>query len=290
MALNIKKIVSLILPQYLIVIAFSVLTASMVINRSISDLSILTLPFIAVSFAMIGLNTLNNIIDIDLDRINKPQRPLVTGEIKINEAKAIVIIAFSLAIIVSLMMNFLSFLLIILFILSAVVYSVPPIQIRRYLLTSNFIGALLYSAIPFIMVWSFSNKEFPLIFFLFFYGLVFSIASTKDFEDIKGEKIRSIQTFPILFGKTKAAILNLAFMFCTLLFISISAILKLIEINYLYSAILSFLIWGSYSAIFIKNIKIVEEEKVITQSKIVTFSMLTVALIQLIFGITSLYI
>jgi geranylgeranylglycerol-phosphate geranylgeranyltransferase len=288
MALNLKNLINLIVPHFIITITLGIISSALIINKTIINIPPLILPIISLSLAMFGLNTLNHIVDIDLDRINKPARPLVTGEVKIKEAMAIVLTAFILSILTSILINFLSFLLIILFICLAIIYSVPPIQIRKYLFASNFIGAILYGAMPFIMAWSISGEKFPIIFFLFFTGLIFSIVSTKDFEDVKGEQIKKMKSLPIVLGTTNAAILILSMMTCLLTIILILILIKIINGVYLYPTILSFLILGVYSSVLLKKIKL--KEKIMTQAPIVTISMFVVAMIQLIYGITSLYL
>lgn len=53
---------------------------------------------VAVFLVTSGGNIINDVVDVETDRINHPQRPLVTGQISSNSAKTVVILMFVTAI------------------------------------------------------------------------------------------------------------------------------------------------------------------------------------------------
>ena len=83
-----KSYLQLILPEYLIITVISVIAASLLLTKTVSF--ILLIPIIIYSLSMMAFNTLNNLADIDIDRINKPSRPLITGSISKKDRKSVV--------------------------------------------------------------------------------------------------------------------------------------------------------------------------------------------------------
>jgi homogentisate phytyltransferase / homogentisate geranylgeranyltransferase len=84
---------------------------------------------VACNIFIVGLN---QIIDIDLDKINKPQLPLAEGSLSLRYANAIIyislVISLTLAFYTSLVLGW----LIIIICLIGIAYSVPPIQLKRH--------------------------------------------------------------------------------------------------------------------------------------------------------------
>jgi len=75
---------------------------------------------------------LNQIIDVELDKINKPQLPLAEGSLTLRKANMIIytclVIALTLAFYTSVVLGW----LIVIICLIGIAYSVPPIQLKRH--------------------------------------------------------------------------------------------------------------------------------------------------------------
>ncbi|MEM0374251.1 MAG: UbiA family prenyltransferase, partial [Sulfolobales archaeon] len=68
------------------------------------------LQYLILSAAIVGLTSaggyvINDIYDIEIDKINKPKRPLPSGKVSIKEAWYITIVFFSISIISSVFLN-----------------------------------------------------------------------------------------------------------------------------------------------------------------------------------------
>ncbi|MFH1978408.1 MAG: UbiA family prenyltransferase [Candidatus Aenigmatarchaeota archaeon] len=283
MAITLENFKNLVLPQYLIVILFSLFSSYIVISGTLS--LFLVLPFLAISFAMFALNITNNIVDIDLDKINKPKRPLPSGKMSVKEAKMLVVVCVFLSLLFSSLTNWITFVMIIVFHILSVLYSIPPLRLKRFLFADNIIGSIIYGAFPFVIAWSLLSEEFSIIFLIFFSGLIFAIASIKDLEDVKGEKEKGIDTLPIRIGVKNSILFTVSIMFVVLLMMFASSLLGMIDFIYIYPSLVSLLIWILF---YVKSRKVNIEKNVITQSKIMTTSMIVVAVYYVSFALASL--
>ena len=194
------------------------LTASVVLTVALGSL--------CASFLNVASNALNQIYDLEIDRINKPKRPLVTGEISIRNAWIFTIAAYVLAIVptwwvvtypyVTWSQKFFAplrahecFFIYIAGLVSTLIYSAPAFGRTK----AHPIGANLTIAIPrgcllkvagWTMVANATVAEpwyIGAVFMLFLLGA----ASTKDFSDIEGDRAGGCRTLPIAFGVRRAA-------------------------------------------------------------------------------------
>lgn len=142
-------------------------------------------------------NVINDMFDIEIDKIAHPDRPLASGKLKITEAKIFYIVLIIIAISISLILT--NHLLIItvfaislLFLYSFILKKIP--------LLGNIVIALL-TALAFLFggvaVDNFSGAIIPAI-FAFLINLIRELV--KDAEDYEGDKTYSVNTFPIKFG------------------------------------------------------------------------------------------
>jgi len=171
-------------------------------------------------------NTLNQIYDLENDRLNKPNRALCTGAISIRAAGWFTVAIYLLAVLPTwlvvvypaetffqklrapLSMHQCFFIYIAGLILT-LVYSMPALGRTK----ANTFGANLTIALPRgcllkVAGWSMVASVFHLepwyigsIFFLFLLGA----ATTKDFSDMKGDEAAGCRTLPIRYGVTRAA-------------------------------------------------------------------------------------
>ncbi len=171
-------------------------------------------------------NVINQIYDLEIDRANKPERPLVTGAICISPAWRFAVVLYLVALLptwlvvtwpeVTLVEKFMAplarhecMVIYALGTLFTFIYSAPALGRTK----ANTLGANLTIAIPRGMLlkvagWSMVASVFHLepwfiggIFFLFLLGA----ASTKDFSDMEGDRIGGCRTLPIVYGVEKAA-------------------------------------------------------------------------------------
>lgn len=192
---------------------------------TLSLLAIVALGSLCAALLNAASNVLNQITDLVNDRINKPDRPLCTGEVSEREAWVLTIVLYVLAmvptwwVVVPPVPGFLAragaplsshecFLLYLGGLLFTLVYSLPAFgRTKRFGIWANVTIAIprgcLLKVAGWTMVASATCWEPWIIGFLFALFLV-GAASTKDFSDVVGDRAAGCQTLPILHGNRKA--------------------------------------------------------------------------------------
>jgi len=153
-------------------------------------------------------NTLNQVTDLEADRINKPSRPIPSGRIAPYEAIRLAgwlyVAAFVLASLVGPQCTLLAGTAAVL----TVMYSAPPFRLKAVPFLANAVIALPRGVLLKVAGWScvrdFGRTEpwyIGLIFGLFLLGAT----TTKDFADIRGDRAAGYRTLPVLLGPRRAA-------------------------------------------------------------------------------------
>lgn len=187
--------------------------ASVLIAASLSDHFIFskTLIFAILSASLItaAANIVNDIFDIDIDRINKPKRVLAAQKVSLRNAWTAYFIINIIALILIVAVSFILFTIALLTVIILYFYSY---YFKRTILIGNIVVSLI-SGIAFIFgalaVEDWSVGLVPAIFaFLFHFGREI----IKDLQDVQGDKLQKVITFAGRFGKVKSIILiNLIF-------------------------------------------------------------------------------
>jgi 4-hydroxybenzoate polyprenyltransferase len=189
---------------------------------------------ICAAFLNAANNSLNQIYDLEIDRINKPKRPLVTGELSIKQAWGFTWLMYALGTIPTWLVvpypyvtwrdKLLApvgmhecFFIYLVALVATFVYSVPAFGRTK----AHPIGANLTIAIPrgcllkvagwTMVAYAFTARPPFLassepwfigsVFLLFLLGA----ASTKDFSDMEGDRAGGCRTLPIVYGVRKAS-------------------------------------------------------------------------------------
>ena len=168
-----------------------------IVSGGASPLNKLLLACISGSFITIAANTINDFYDYDIDKINRPQRPLPSGMLTHREAFVFAIVNFVFGIVASFFINSAAVIIAVIFSVLLYLYSS---YFKRTALWGNFIVSLA-TAFAFIYggvaVNKFYHALFPAIFaFLMHFGREI----IKDMEDAEGDKINKAETLPIKFG------------------------------------------------------------------------------------------
>jgi 4-hydroxybenzoate polyprenyltransferase len=157
-------------------------------------------------------NALNQIYDLDIDRVNKPKRPLPSGRLGLGGAWAFTIATFGAAWVLAWLADPIGrrecFWIVLFTSLLCWIYSAPPLWTKRRGMLANLTIAIprgvLLKAAGWSTVKTVVGPEpwyIGAIFGLFLLGA----SSTKDFADIDGDRAGGCQTLPILYGVKKAA-------------------------------------------------------------------------------------
>ena len=199
-------------------------------------------------------NGINQIYDIEVDRINKPGRPLPSGSMTLPQAWAVSLGFLALALGLGWWVNWQCLLMAALAALLTTVYSVPPLRTKGRGLWANFTIAIPRGTLLIVAGWSsvkdiFASPEPWIIggvFGLFFLGA----ATTKDFADIKGDREGGCRTLPVVYGIRRTT--RLIAPFFVLPFVGLLAALALGFLSgnpYILGALGVLLsLWGAYIA------------------------------------------
>tara|TARA_B100001750_G_C15437769_1_gene561878 strand:- start:372 stop:1211 length:840 start_codon:yes stop_codon:yes gene_type:complete len=205
----IKPAISLIRPVNSIMVGFAVIVGASVVSVenffNINMIFGFLTGFLISSFSMI----VNDYYDIDVDRINSPNRPLVKGDISLINAKYLAIMFLFLGILSALYISLIHFAIASIFSFVSWYYNFKG---KKYGLIGNFLVSLSIS-IPYIYGGLIHNIYDPLIMVLA--GITF-LASTgreiiKTISDVEGDKLRKINSISIVYGVNYAAILGSLF-------------------------------------------------------------------------------
>lgn len=150
----------------------------------------------------LSIYLLNDIFDIKVDKINHPTRPLVSGQVKKSDAIILVILLSIAALALSCIMNTMTLLLTISYLVVGLLYSVPKVSLKdRFVIktVTIAIGGFLTSMIGSSTIGVFDEKTIiPAIMFMM---LIFVTSPINDLADYTGDKNNGRRTIPIVIGQ-----------------------------------------------------------------------------------------
>ena len=152
-----------------------------------------------------GANTINDYFDLEIDRINKPKRPLVAGKLSSSQALIIALFEFAVGSLLALFIGFLAFIIafsisLLLFLYS---YRLKRLPLIGNLAVSFSTGmAFIYGGIAVHRV---VETLIPAIFAFFYH---FGREIIKDIQDREGDTSEKARTFPIIYGNRLSLILT----------------------------------------------------------------------------------
>ena len=159
-----------------------------------------------------GSNALNQIYDLEIDRINKPRRPLTSGRMTLRQAWVFTVVAYALTLLLAWMVapggRHECFWIVAIAVVATIVYSVPPLRTKQLGMWANITIAIPRGVLLKVAGWSAVKTVVGVepwfiggIFGLFLLGA----STTKDFADMEGDAKGGCRTLPIIHGVAKAA-------------------------------------------------------------------------------------
>jgi homogentisate phytyltransferase / homogentisate geranylgeranyltransferase len=154
---------------------------------------------------------LNQLYDVEIDRVNKPDLPLASGKLSITQGKWIVGITGILSIAIAACLGTWLLRTVILSLAIGTAYSLPPIRFKQYPLLAAFCILTVRGCIVNLGLFLHFNRVLtgvdtipPSIWVLTLFILVFTVAIAifKDVPDLEGDRQYQIQTFTIVLGKS----------------------------------------------------------------------------------------
>ncbi len=202
----------------------------------VGNVGMLGLAIFSVMFIWQYAVMINNVYDVEIDKVTKKDRLLVQGYISPKTARKIAFILAFIGIALSAILSLWHFLLALLFLFLATIYSVPPLRLRDYPFSPLFIGA--GSSIAFLMgcltpsyivadqsiikVFPAISEKIYIVSLLIFITLSIG-GMTKDIDDYYGDKKEGVRNIFTIYGIDRginivSALLAIAFLSPLLLF------------------------------------------------------------------------
>jgi 4-hydroxybenzoate polyprenyltransferase len=216
------------------------------------------LAVLAAAVLNAASNGLNQICDLENDRVNKPHRPLPSGKMTLGEAWVFVVAAYVAALAMVAAVNGETFGIYVAAAAATVAYSAPPVRLKRHPVGSNFIIALIRGELLKVAGWaavatvlrSIEPWYIGFVYFVFLLGAT----TTKDFADIEGDRAADCVTLPVKYGAVwSARAISPSFLLPWLL-LPLGVYLKILsgDARGIMALSLVMLIWGSY-VIYLMN-------------------------------------
>ncbi|MBZ0182825.1 MAG: geranylgeranylglycerol-phosphate geranylgeranyltransferase [Melioribacteraceae bacterium] len=225
---KIKYFIIITRPVNFAISFLSLIVAGLICNNNQLNLNII---FAAVSAAFVGSagNIINDYFDIEIDKINRPNRILPSNKLSLNEAQTEFVVLNIAAVILSFFINNYALIIVIFSITVIFAYSAyfKKIPLLGNIVVSFFTGlAFIYGGAA---VENISAAVIPAV-FAFTTNLIRELI--KDIEDIKGDAANNVFTYPSKHGinKTKYLILSLTIMLMILT--TIPYILEIYKIEF----------------------------------------------------------
>lgn len=178
---------------------------------SIGPVLLTLVTCLALNIYVVGLNQLT---DIEIDRINKPYLPLASREMSTRQGWWVVGLCAIGALIGGGVAGPYLFGTVVLIMLIGTLYSLPPLRLKRYSLWAAISIALARGVIANLGVGLHFNEVFGgldgfslptlLVMAAFFFGFGLVIAIYKDIPDLMGDQLYGIQSFTVKMGPRRA--------------------------------------------------------------------------------------
>ena len=229
MTKKIQAIVKLIRPINFLITFITVVVAAFICQPGLVFSSSIILAAFAASFTLASGNIINDIYDVEIDKINRSSRPLPSGKIINKEALVLYFIFQLLSLILSWFINLPAFFIVIIATLLLFLYSK---YLKRIPLIGNITVAFLTGLVFIyggIAVENYDAAIIPAL-FAFLINLIREIV--KDMKDVKGDEKAGVVSFPIKYGFQKSKILILFVIILLFLFTFYPFLIQLFRIEY----------------------------------------------------------
>jgi len=157
-------------------------------------------------FGLMAANAFNQCCDMEIDKVNKPSRPIPSGMITLRSAYIIVIFLYSASEFLAMLVNREFLILASVGLIISILYSLRPFRLRDKFIVSNLSIALGYGVLNFLLGWCVYKPTLlaplPVIAFLTVFD--FFANMSKDYRDAKGDAAFNSRTVPIVLGRNLA--------------------------------------------------------------------------------------
>ena len=174
------------------------------------DLAATLVAGLAVNIAIVGVNQLT---DVEIDRVNKPYLPIAAGDLSPRNATIIVAACTIIPLAMALTQGAAETIAVAAGLTVGALYSLPPARLKRFPLAASLCITGVRSIVVNLGVYyHFAHDIAPPVWALCLFVLPFSfaIAVLKDVPDIEGDRAYSIRTFTVRLGAEKVFAIGLS--------------------------------------------------------------------------------
>ena len=197
----------------------------------------LIFAMLVVMFLNAAANCVNDIYDIEIDKINRPNRPLPAGKLNISEVKIFAIILFSIGNIISFYLGIIPF--IISLIIATPLMILYAIKLKKKAIWGNLLVSFILGLAFIFAASAFGNYKIGIVpaVLAFLFTLIREII--KDMEDVIGDKQFDAKTLPVIIGINKTKSIVAFLMFVLIIVILIPYLIGIYGMYYLIVVVIS---------------------------------------------------
>jgi geranylgeranylglycerol-phosphate geranylgeranyltransferase len=192
-----------------LMIGLAVLVAETIGLGGLPSATQAVLGFLAAFLLLAGTMVFNDIEDVEVDRVNSPDRPIPSGKVTIRQAYGLSVVFSALALVSALVLGILTFLTALVALVLMAYYNTHG---KRTGLPGNAVVSF-NVALPFFFGGLAVNSLRPLLFIFFLLAFLANTARevAKGISDVAGDSSKGIRTIAVKRGPKRAAQLAAAF-------------------------------------------------------------------------------
>ncbi len=247
MSSGFKSFIQITRPVNFVITFLSVIVAAAICVEGDYQVYKIILAAFSASFTLSAGNIINDIKDIETDKVSHPKRPLAAGKITVNQAKVEYILLTVIAILLSV---FIKLPALIIVITATVLLFLYSYYFKKVPILGNIIVSLL-TGLVFIYGGEAVNNTLAAIVpavFAFLINLIREVV--KDMQDVEGDLKQGIITFPGKFGFSSSKLLVAELTIVLILFTLYPFITRLYKIEF------TILIMAVVNPLLVYNLKI----------------------------------
>lgn len=148
-----------------------------------------------------GANAINDFFDIEIDRINRPERPLPRGDLSREDARMMWFVTAIAAVVLNIVVNLAALAIVVAAVVLLYVYSA---RLKATILAGNIVVGLM-TGMAFIYGGAVAgHAERAVVPALFAFLINLARELVKDVEDIEGDRAKQAATLPVKYGPASA--------------------------------------------------------------------------------------
>jgi len=179
-------------------------------------------------------NSINQVYDLEADKITKPYRPISRGLITVEEARTTAFLLYIFVIARAYLLSSIFGLMVSTLAICTICYNMPPIRLRDRLWFNNISLAFSRGMLGFVAAYSIlgtPTESTPWIIGSILFLFLIGAACVKDVMDVEGDRKIGTKTLVIEYGVRGMAIRTLPFYFATFALLSIYVYLGVLPVS-----------------------------------------------------------